>query len=162
MIKIVGLGAWVLAVAVGSSYVTASVRENAAVSGDEPTYFAGLDYRRTEGISVPIIADSQIKGYVLARFVYTIDGRLVANMAVPPDPFVLDEAFRSIYAVNGFDFERPERYDLPALTASIRDAVNVRFGSNVVREVLVEQFDYLPKNELGGEGLRQMLQAQPG
>lgn len=162
MIKILGLGIWVLLVAVGSSYVTASVRENAAVSGDEPTYFAGLDYRRTEGISVPIIADAQIRGYVLARFVYTIDGKLVATMAVPPDPFVVDEAFRSIYSVEGFDFEHPERYDLPALTASIRDAVNARFGSDIVREVLVEQFDYLPKNELGGEGARQMLDRRAG
>lgn len=157
MMKIVGIGAWVLAVALGSSYVTAAMRDGASESAQEPTYFAGLDYRRTEAISVPIIADAQIKGYVLARFVYTIDGPLVATMAVPPDPFVVDEAFRAIYSVNGFDFERPERYDLPALTSSIRTLVNERFGSDIVRDVLVEQFDYLPRDELGGEGLRGLV-----
>lgn len=156
MMKIVGIGAWVLAVAFGSSYVTAAMRDGAGGT-EEPSYFAGLDYRRTDAISVPIIADAEIKGYVLARFVYTIDGQLVASMAVPPDPFVIDEAFRAIYSVTGFDFERPERYDLPTLTSSIRQTVNERFGSDIVRDVLVEQFDYLPRDELGGEGLRGLV-----
>lgn len=159
MIRILLLGLWVAVVSLGSTYVVASVRTNvAAGEREEPTYFAGLDYRRTDAISVPIIAEGQIRGYVLARFVYTIDGYTVANMAVPPEPFILDEAFRAVYSVTGFDFERPERYDLPALTASIRDDVNERFGRTVVRDILVEQFDFLPRNEMGGEGMKRYLQ----
>lgn len=154
MKKLLLVGLWVVLVSLGSSYVVASVMSKPAADGAEPTYFAGLDYRRTDGISIPIIADSQIKGYVLARFVYTIDGELVAGLAVPPEPFVLDEAFRTVYSIDGFDFEKPERYDLAALTTKIKDSVNQRFGQDIVQEVLVEQFDFLPKNELGGEGLR--------
>ncbi|WP_185983571.1 hypothetical protein [Aureimonas mangrovi] len=158
MIRTLAIAVWVLIVSLGSSYVVASVRSTEPAVEEEATYFVGLDYRRTDGISVPIIAEGQLKGYVLARFVYTIDGRTVASMAVPPDPFVVDEAFRTIYSVTGFDFERPERYDLPTLTANIRTAVNERFGRDIVREVLVEQFDFLPRNELGGEGLRVLVE----
>ncbi|MFD2236337.1 hypothetical protein [Aureimonas populi] len=158
MIKILLLGLWVAAVSLGSTYVVASVRSGTVAEKEEPTYFAGLDYRRTDAISVPIIAEGNIQGYVLARFVYTIDGQTVATMAVPPDPFVLDEAFRRVYSVSGFDFERPERYDLAALTGDIRVAVNERLGRDVVREVLVEQFDFLPRNEMGGEGMKRYLQ----
>lgn len=154
MKKLLALGVWLVAVSLGTSYVVASVMSGPSTADDAPTYFAGLDYRRTDGISIPMIEGGAIRGYVLARFVYTIDGKVLSGLAVPPEPFVLDEAFRVIYSMEGFDAARPERYDLAGLTGKIRDSVNARFGSDLVREVLVEQFDFLPKNELGGEGLR--------
>ena len=154
MKKLLVLGVWLVAVSLGTSYVVASVMSGPAPEKGPSTYFAGLDYRRTDGISIPMIQDGAVRGYVLARFVYTIDGEVLASLAVPPEPFVLDEAFRTIYSMEGFDATRPERYDLAGLTSKIRDSVNARFGTAIVREVLVEQFDFLPKDELGGEGLR--------
>lgn len=150
MIKLIVVGLWVAVVALGSSYVMASMTGggNAADTAEEPSYFAGLDYRTTDNITIPMISDAAIQGYILARFVYTIDGQTVARLKVPPDPFILDEAFRRLYATEGFDFAKPERFDLPALTKDIRDAVNARYGQELVREILVEQFDYVAKSEV--------------
>ena len=155
MIKLLAIGFWVCIASLGSSYVVASMRSDASEPATaEPTYFVGLDYKKTDSITVPIIAKEAIQGYVLARFVYTIDGKVASSLAVPPDPFILDEAFRAVYSASGFDFEHPEHYDLPALTASIRDSINKRFGQDLLHDVLVDQFDFLPKNEIGGEKLR--------
>lgn len=151
MIKIIAIGLWVCIATLGSAYAVATMQASAAAEEGkpEPSYFAGLDYRKTEAITVPIISADKVRGYVLATFVYTIDGETVAALAVPPDPFVLDEAYRAVYSASDFDFEHPERYDLVALTGSIKTAVNARYKKTVVEDVLVDQFDFLPKDQLG-------------
>lgn len=149
MIKLIAVGLWVACVALGSSYVMASMAGgNTEEEVEEASFFVGLDYRTTDNITIPMISDAAIQGYILARFVYTIDGRTVAQLKVPPDPFILDEAFRRLYATEGFDFAKPERFDLPALTRDIREAVNARYGSELVRDILVEQFDYIAKSDV--------------
>ena len=42
------------------------------------------------------------------------------------------------------------------LTNSIRDKVNARYDKEIVHEVLIQQFDFLPKDEVGGEGLKKL------
>lgn len=154
MIKIIAIGIWVCIASLGTSYAVASyVSNEASAETVEPTYFVGLDYRKTEGITVPIIAKNAIQGYVIASFVYTVDGEIANKLAVPPDPFILDEAFRAVYTASTFDFEKPEQYDLAALTNAIRDSVNGRYKQEIVHEILIEQFDFLPKGQIGGEGL---------
>ena len=54
-----------------------------------------------------MISNETIKGYILARFVYTIDGTVGNTLKVPPDPFILDEVFRRLYSTDSFDFDRP-------------------------------------------------------
>ncbi|MCB8838122.1 hypothetical protein [Aurantimonas sp. VKM B-3413] len=156
MIKLIGIGLWVCAVALGSSYLVATLVSPAAEAGakpKDPDYFQGLDYKSTETVTIPMISREKLQGYILARFVYTIDGKTAAELQVPPDPFILDEVFRRLYSTDDFDFDRPERYDLNSLTDSIKEEINKRYGQKLIHEVLVEQFDYVPKNEArGGNG----------
>ena len=65
MIKIIAIGIWVCIASLGSSYAVASYYSGGPEKEPAPTYFAGLDYRKTEGITVPIIAKNAIQGYVL-------------------------------------------------------------------------------------------------
>lgn len=153
MIKLLIIGVWACVVTLGSSYVVFSMSAPEAPGSAESDFYDGLDYRSTGAITVPIIADKAVKGYILARFVYTIDGKTVAKLTVPPEPFVLDEAFRRLYASDDFDFENPERFDLPAFMEEIKTAVNGRYGEDLVQDILVEQFDYLPKGANGVDGV---------
>lgn len=149
MIKLLAVGLWACVVALGASWATASFTgAQAAPEEQEATYFQGLDYRKTNNITVPLIGEDAIKGYLLANFVYTIDGAKAAKLAVPPDPFILDEAFRRLYSIEGFDFDNPRRYDIDSLTTEIKDAVNERYGEALVHEVLVEQFDFIARESI--------------
>ncbi|WP_102958771.1 hypothetical protein [Mangrovicella endophytica] len=152
MIKIVAIGIWVCIVSLGSSYMMASFSAPHAKETEAASYFDGLDYKKVDPITVPIIADNEVKGYILARFIYTIDGKAAASLAVPPDPFILDEAFRAIYSTVGFDFQRPERYDIAKLTKSIKEAINARYKTALLDDVLVEQFDYIDKRDVQRQG----------
>jgi hypothetical protein len=160
MIKIIAIGAWVCAVSLGSSFLVASLQAGPAPAEAhaEPTYFQGLDYRKTEDITVPMISDKGLEGYVLARFVYTIDGKTFSELKVPPDPFISDSAFRRIYSLDGFSFDQPQRFDLKALTAQVREDVNAAFKKDLVEEVLVDKFDYIRRNEVRGSGEQAALQ----
>jgi hypothetical protein len=148
MIKTLLIGLWVCAASLGTSYVVASMQAPGGEKKEDPTYFAGLDWRKTDGITIPVLSKDKISGYVLARFVYTIDGETAAKLATPPDPFILNDAFGAVYETSGFDFEHPEKYDLEGLKKRIKDSVNARYGQELVHEILVEQFDFLPKDDM--------------
>lgn len=148
MIRTLLIGLWVCAASLGTSYVVASMQSPDGEKKPDPSYFAGLDWRKTEGITIPVLSKDKISGYVLARFVYTIDGEAAAKLATPPDPFILNDAFVTVYETSGFDFEHPEKYDLEGLKNRIKESVNKRYGQELVHEVLVEQFDFLPKDDM--------------
>ncbi len=148
MLKTLLVGLWVCAATLGAAYATATVRGGDNEAAAEPTYFAGLDWRRTDPVTVPILSKNAVEGYVLARFVYTIDGEAAAGLAVPPDAFILNDVFASVYQTSDFDFSQPQKYDLEALKAGIKTSVNKRYGTELIREILVEQFDFLPKEKM--------------
>ena len=73
------------------------------------------------------------RDYVVARFVYTVDARTMHQLSVPPEPFVVDEAFRRIYADERLDFRKLARYDLSILTTAIKQRVNERMRADIIR-----------------------------
>ena len=79
---------------------------------------------------------------------FTADGKLLRKLSVPPEVFLTDEAFQAIYAGEAPDFERLKKYDLDGLKKNIAMKVNERFGTEIIRDVLIEQFNYVPKDQV--------------
>jgi hypothetical protein len=145
-------GVWVCAVTSAAVYFASLQAGGASAPAEEPL-LQGIDYVKTRQITVPRIADGTIQGYVIARFVFTVDAQAVRQLAVPPEVYVVDEAFRAIYGDEKLDFENLQKLDLSGLTQMITDRVNERVQPNLVEETLVEQFDYVPYSALeSGEG----------
>ncbi len=140
-------GIWVCAVTSASVYLVSWNAGVASIASEED-YLQGIDYVKTRQITVPRISGGTIQGYVIARFVFTIDARTSRELAVPPEIFVVDEAFRAIYDEDRLDFDHLERVDLTQLTTQITANVNGRLQPDLVQEILVEQFDYVPYKSL--------------
>lgn len=145
MIRLVVSCFWMIVVTLASTYVGAtwkfaSHETNAAA----PEH---LQRHKTDPVSVPIIADGAVAGYVVAQFVYLVEGEALKALSTPPDAFITDEAFRTLY-VDKVDFAHLEKYDLAALTQALKEKVNRRLGAEVVRDILVEQFTYVPRSEM--------------
>jgi hypothetical protein len=145
-------GIWVCAVTSASVYF-ASWNAGGASLAPEDAYLQGIDYVKTRQITVPRISEGRIQGYVIARFVFTVDAQTAHAMAVPPEIFVVDEAFRTIYGDENIDFDRLERVDLSGLTSTITQRVNERLQPELVKETLVEQFDYVPYSSLNSHAV---------
>jgi hypothetical protein len=149
LLKLLLSGLWLCLATAAASYAAVSWKTGAKAA-EEPAYIDGLDYEKTRAINVPMIAEGKIQGYVVAQFVFTVDAKTKSKLTVPPEVFVLDEAFRTIYADEKLDFRQLEKYDLPALMTAIRERVNARLEADVIKDVLVEEFNYLAKDEAQG------------
>jgi len=152
MIKPMFMGVWVCAATMGAAYVGATwqrpagttERHNAHQPVNEMTPI------RTRMISVPVVADGGIRGYVVAQFAFTAPAALMKQLPVKPDLFVVDEAFALIYAGDMIDFRQFKKQDLAPLGRRIAENVNKRLGVHVVEDVLVQELNYVPKDKVRG------------
>ena len=147
MIRLLLIGLWVCILTAGASYAVVYMGENGSLLPQREEYLDGLQYLKTRVLSIPMVENGSVRGYIVAQFVYTVEGRTMHQLTVPPEPFLVDEAFRKIYADDSMDFRKLARYDLSVLTASIKQRVNERMHGDVVKDVLVEDFNYVAKEE---------------
>ena len=99
-------------------------------------------------MNVPIVKDGAVQGYVIAQFVYTVDAEAVKTMSLPPEAYLIDEAFRALYSDDKLDFRKLEKYDLTSLTKQLLQRMHERMNNDVVKEVLVQEFNFVAKDDL--------------
>ncbi|WP_038034970.1 hypothetical protein [Thermopetrobacter sp. TC1] len=155
MVKTIITGIVATIAALGSFYGVLFFATSGEAKVEPKKVFVALEQLKTDIISVPMIADGEVKGYVLARFVYVVESDKLKKLSIQPDPLLVDEAFRIIYATPVRDFQRIEKYDLAALTKRLKESVNKRLGMDLVREVLVDSINYVSKSEIRYRGLKQ-------
>lgn len=109
-----------------------------------------IEEYRTKAINVPIIGEGTIQGYMVAQFVFTVDANALKTIQVNPEVYVLDEAFKTIYAGEQVNFQNMKKQDLPVLAKKLGDNVNKRLGVEVVQDVLIDQLSYIPKKDMRG------------
>jgi len=147
MIRLVLAGLWVCILTAGTSYAVAYWKENGSALSAKDEYLEGLQHLKTRVLSVPMVENGAVQGYIVARFTYTVEAKTMHQLAVPPEPYVVDEAFRRIYADERLDFRKLARYDLSILTAAIKQRVNERMQAEIVQDVLIEDFNYVSREE---------------
>ena len=155
MVKILLAGILATMSALGTFYGVLLWQGGEGAKIETPQIFVPLEQIKTDIISVPMISEGQVQGYVLARFVYMVASDRLKKLSVPPDALLVDEAFRLIYESPVEDFRRIEKYDLASLTRRLKENVNKRLGEPLVHDVLVDSINYVSKNEIRYRGLRQ-------
>jgi hypothetical protein len=128
-------------------YVAGSVRLGDPADAHPHEVVERLEHKKMEPINVPMIANGKIEGYVVAQFVYLADAHSLKQLQVPADVFIADEAFRSLYSTS-LDFRHLDKYDLGTLTKALVAKANQRLGAEIVKDVLVEQFIYVPRSDI--------------
>jgi hypothetical protein len=146
MIKLVASGIWICTVTLLSAYfaIAWKVKSTAAANHAEQV----IEFKKTRAISVPVIAEGAVQGYVVARFGYTIDTSSFKHMQVPVDVILLDEAFRTLYSDQSLDFRHLEKYDLTRLTRDVLRKMNLRLDGEMVKDVFMEEFNYVARDEI--------------
>lgn len=147
MIKNVIAGFWVCAVTLGSCYAAVTWMVGHSPAEEQPHY-EGLQYKKIPSINIPIIAEEAVQGYVVANFVFTADSRTLREISVPPESFIQDEVFRYIYSDETLDFRRLSRYNVNGMISNVRDRINKRLGAEIVKEILIENFNFISKSDI--------------
>lgn len=153
MIRIIAIGLWICAVAFGSLYF--AMRQNTASSGEAAVTggFGGVDYVKTDVMSVPIIAKGAVAGYIVAQLVYTVDTKIHSKLTVPLEYFISDEIFRTFYG-NYSDTKAVEKVSFEDVRASVIADINARFPAPLIKDLLVEQFNYISAEEIRHMNMR--------
>jgi hypothetical protein len=158
LIKFIAAAIWICVVTIGAvvySFQTSGA--NAEAKG--PALFGGLDYVKTDVISVPILRNSRIDGYFLARLVYVVDPAKLKLLTVPAEAILVDEVYSYLYSNPQLDFSVNKTLDLEMFRAGIRDAINARVQDALIDDILVEQIDFLSKDDIRDNSVRRRTKA---
>jgi hypothetical protein len=148
MMKLLITGIWACLVTVGTSFGISYWKETAAALPAKQDQPEGLVYEKIKVINVPMIADGSVQGYIVTQLVFTANAKVLRQLPVPPEPFVVDEAFRMIYGDQKLDFKNLGRYDLTQFAQTVRAQVNKRLQTEALQEVLVQDFNYVSKDQI--------------
>jgi hypothetical protein len=142
-------GVWICVVALGTSYGVTKWKlgEVAAQADVKPIKKAG-ELRKLKSITVPLVTNGQVQGYLVAQLAYMIDADAAKNFDSQPDAFVADEAFRLLYADEKLDYKNLERFDIPRFAAGVKANANARLKADVVVDILVQEFNYIGVEEV--------------
>ena len=154
MIKFVFSALWISAVSVGAVYYSFQQARSKANEEPPPAYFGGLDYVKTDVISVPVFDGGAVHGYFLTRLVYTVKPDMLKKMTLPAEPVIVDTVYTYLYANPQIDFTSRDRLDLDAFRAAVREGINAKVGKELVHEILIEQVDYLTKADIRDNTIR--------
>ncbi|WP_269932390.1 hypothetical protein [Aminobacter sp. HY435] len=156
MIKFIAAALWIVAVTIGAVFYSFQAAANKPPATEEQkALLGGLDYVKTDVISVPLLKGDRVHGYFLARLVYTVEPKQVAKMSVPPESLIVDQVYSYLYGNPQIDFTQYDKLDLDAFRNSVRDSINERVGEKMVHEVLVEQIDFLTPDDIRDNAVRQ-------
>jgi hypothetical protein len=105
----------------------------------------------TELTGVPILNNGEVSGYVVLRISSTIDSMQLPTKDFNVGPFLVDAGFRATFGYTGIPFGRIKPSDIEHLTLKIRTDANAKLGTEAVKQVNIEQFNYVPKAEIRGK-----------
>ena len=159
MIKFIAAAIWICAATLGAVFYSFQAA-GARGEGETPKpMLGGLDYVKTDIISVPLIHNAKIDGYFLTKLVYTVEPSEMKKLSIPADALITDQVYSYLYSNPQIDFTKKATIDLNAFRAAIRDTVNSRVGTNLVHEVLIDQLNFLSKDEIRNNWLRRRQDA---
>lgn len=154
MIRVFAIGLWVCVVAFGSLYATLRNQSPSRVVSGVNIGLGGLDYVKTDVMSVPVMTSGAVAGYVVVQLVYTIDAKIRAKLTVPLEYFINDEIFRQFYGSYN-DTRQVEKVQFETIRQSLVSGINERFPEPVIKDLLVEQFNYISADEIRAMNMQQ-------
>ena len=157
MIKFIVAGLWLCAVSIGAviySFQVAGARTNAE---PDAALLGGLDYVKTDVLSVPVLRRGGVVGYFLTRLVYTVDPHEIKKLSVPAPTLINDQIYTYLFTNPNIDFSEIDTLDLDVFRNGLRDSVNKRIGKDIVHDIMIEQIDFLSKQEIRDNALRRKV-----
>jgi hypothetical protein len=101
-----------------------------------------------ETITVPIIGNGAITGYFLGRVSFMMNKDMLKGVTLPLSEMTTDELFSLLVGNKMVDIAHIKSFDPNAFREEIKKGMNERLGGEYVAEVMLEQLDYLPKEDV--------------
>ncbi|SMC84874.1 flagellar basal body-associated FliL family protein [Rhizobium sp. RU36D] len=146
MMKLLLTGIWVCVVTLGTVYASVYMATRPPVD-EEALRKDKLQLVKGESITVPMISNGAVTGYFLGRISFMMDKEKIKNVELPMTELMTDELFTLLVGNKMIDIANTGAFDVAAFREAIKTDMNKRLGEGFVEEVLVEQLDYLAKQD---------------
>ncbi|MBB4010199.1 flagellar basal body-associated FliL family protein [Allorhizobium taibaishanense] len=159
MVKIVLAGVWACIVALVAVYF--SVKLATAPPPVEESKAPPTEVVRGESITVPFLDNGAVKGYFIGRFSFMVDKQKAEGLQMPMTALTTDELFTLLVGNRMVDLSKSTKLDVEGFKQAIKTGINKRLGTDVINDVLIEQLDFLGKDDIreGGGGKPKLLPA---
>ena len=148
MLKLIITGIWVAAVTLGSVYFSIQMSTAPDPALDEAKKKAVQTLVRGEVVTYPVIAQGRVEGYFLARTSFVADKTKLADITLPVPEMLTDEMYTELVGDKVIRVGDNRNFDLKAFKDRVKQALNQKLGAEVVLDVVVEQIDYVTKEEI--------------
>lgn len=148
MLKLIITGIWVAAVTLGSVYFSIQMAMAPDPDADEAKKKAVQELVRGEILTYPVIAAGSVEGYFLARASFITDKTKLEEITLPIPELLTDELYTELVGDKVIRIGENRNFDLRAFKERVKTSLNRRLGSEVVLDVIIEQVDYLTKEEI--------------
>jgi flagellar basal body-associated protein FliL len=148
VIKTLLVGLWVCGVALGSTYFFMKMQADARNPDKAKDEVAAIEFIKTDMVSVPVIKSGKVQGYLVTQLSFAVNNIETAKLSFEPTPYLIDIAYRTLYENSAVDFSQLKTQDLGSLAKKIADAANAKLGAEVVKDVLMNEINYVPRDEV--------------
>lgn len=148
MIRAVALSLWVSIVALGASTGAGHFAHVGAQNKAAGPQAPALESRKTRSVQAPVLSSGAVQGYIVAQFAYTAETAALKTLTISPDAILLDEALRWLYARGENDLGDISRINVEELTKALRERVNARLGSAVVKDVMAHELTFVSRDQV--------------
>ena len=136
MLKLIITGVWVAAVTLGSVYFSIQMAKPADPAEDAAKKKAVQELVR------------RVEGYFLAKASFVTDKTKLADIKLPISVLLTDELYTELVGDKVIRIGESRNFDLKGFKERVKSALNEKLGTEVVLDVIVEQIDYITKEDL--------------
>ena len=148
MLKLILTGVWVAIVTLGSVYFSIQMSKAPDPAEEEAKKKAVQELVKGEVVTFPVIAQGRVEGYFLTRTSFIADKTKLGEITLPIPELLTDELYTELVGDKVIRVSENRNFDLKAFKARVKEALNKKLGADVVLDVIVEQIDYLSKEEI--------------
>lgn len=148
MLKLILTGVWVAVVTLGSVYASIQMSKPVDPAEEAAKKKAVQELVRGEMVTFPVISGGHVQGYFLTKTSYVVDKTKMEGVTLPIPALLTDELYTALVGDRVIRVQENRDFDLPRFRERIKTALNKRLGVDAVVDVIVEQVDYLSKDEL--------------
>ena len=141
MVRMLLLGLVVVIATLGGSYAAMQLPQGTAAVTEDPN--EKTEVVKIDPISVPVVREGKIQGYVIGRFAYAAPASAIRKDKDTLTLYASEAIFRSVYEEEELDFSALKIVEVDKLIGRILTKANARIGSPTFAQVFVESMNFL-------------------
>lgn len=155
MVKLILTGLWVCIVTLGAVFLSVEMSKPKPPVDEAAQLRDKSEVVKGESINIPMLKNGAVQGYFITRISFLMDKEKIKGVKLPVTEMMTDELFTLLVGNKMVDLGNTGSFDLQAFKSTIKQKLNERFHQDYVLDVLVEQLDYLSKDDIRANGERQ-------